>query len=313
MTEKLRDRAQGRWHGILGTLGVAASHLTGKHGPCPMCGGKDRFRFDNKDGKGTFYCSGCGAGDGVKLAMQFLGLEFKEAAAEIEKYIGSAALALENRNGLTPEEKRAALDRLWRGSVEIRHDDPVARFLSLRGLGGRYPDALRYSARTKLADDGSFRPAMLAALVDIDGVPVNIHRTFLTLDGRKAEVGQPRRMMPGTFPDGAAIRLATHGHVLGIAEGIETALAATVLFGIPCWSAVNSTGLEKWIAPPGVSEIVVFGDNDPKYGGQATAYTLAHRLACKGLGVRVEIPQAEGTDWNDVLLADRRAALRGAA
>lgn len=312
MTANLRDRAQGRWHGILGALGVAASHLTGKHGPCPMCGGKDRFRFDNKEGKGTFYCSQCGAGDGVRFAMEFLGLDFKGAAVEIEKHIGSAPIAAKQRDH-TPQEKHAALDRLWRGSVEIGNNDPVARFLSMRGLGNRYPDALRYSARTKLSDDGSFRPAMLAALVGIEGAPVNIHRTFLTIDGRKAEVGQPRRMMPGDFPDGAAIRLATHGHVLGIAEGIETALAATVLFGVPCWSAVNSSGLEKWIAPTGVSEVVVFGDNDPKYGGQASAYALAHRLACKGFGVRVEIPQAIGADWNDVLLADRRVAFRGAA
>lgn len=301
MTEKIRDRALGRWAGILAAIGVPVAALTSKHGPCPMCGGKDRFRFDNKDGKGTFYCSQCKAGDGVQFVMKFLGLDFKAAAVEIEKHIGAAPIATKKKKDLTPGEKRAALDRLWRSSVEISNDDPVARFLALRGLGDRYPDALRYSARTKFSDDGSFRPAMLAALVDVDGNPINIHRTFLTLDGRKAEVGEPRRMMPGAFPDGAAIRLAPHGHILGIAEGIETALAATILFGVPCWSAVNSTGLEKWVSPAGVSEVVIFGDNDPKFGGQAAAFTLAHRLAVKGLVVRVQIPTAVGADWNDIL------------
>ncbi|UVK55103.1 toprim domain-containing protein [Mesorhizobium sp. AR02] len=304
----LRERAQRRWHGILGALGVPSSHLTGKHGPCPMCGGKDRFRFDNKDGKGTFYCSQCGAGDGVQFAMKFLGLEFKEAAVEIENVIGAASVEATKKKELTGDAKQAALDRLWRGSVEISKDDPVARFLAMRGLGDRYPDALRYSARTKFSDDGSFRPAMLAALVDIDGKPINIHRTFLTLDGRKAEVGEPRRMMPGAFPDGAAIHLASHRHILGIAEGIETSLAATILFGVPCWSAVNSTGLEKWVSPAGVSEVVIFGDNDPKFGGQAAAFALAHRLAVKGLVVRVEIPPMIGDDWNDVLLKHGRVA-----
>ena len=50
--------------------------LSGKHGPCPLCGGRDRFRFDDKDGRGTYFCSGCGAGDGVRLAMGITGLSF---------------------------------------------------------------------------------------------------------------------------------------------------------------------------------------------------------------------------------------------
>ena len=307
MKEKLRDRAQGRWPGIMSALGVAASYLTSKHGPCPMCGGKDRFRFDNKDGKGTFYCSQCKAGDGVQFVMLFLGLDFKQAAVEIEKVIGAAPLEAK-KNVQSTDEKNAALDRLWRRAVEITKGDPVALHLARRGLGERYPNALRYSARTKLSEDGSFRPAMLAALVDVDGNPVNIHRTFLTLDGRKAEIGEPRKMMPGSFPDGAAIRLAPHGHELGIAEGIETALAASMIFGLPCWSAVNSTGLEKWIPPAGVTSVLILGDNDPKYGGQAAAFALARRLAVKGLLVRVEIPPGVGDDWNDILIQQLRAA-----
>ena len=47
------ELASGRWHGILTALGVPQEFLTGKHGPCPICGGKDRFRFDNKNGRGT--------------------------------------------------------------------------------------------------------------------------------------------------------------------------------------------------------------------------------------------------------------------
>ena len=63
----VRTAAQGRWRDILQSLGMDERSLSGKHGPCPMCGGKDRFRFDDKDGRGTYFCSGCGAGDGVKL------------------------------------------------------------------------------------------------------------------------------------------------------------------------------------------------------------------------------------------------------
>ena len=39
----------------------------GRHCPCPVCGGKDRFRFDNKDGRGTYICNQCCSGDGLEL------------------------------------------------------------------------------------------------------------------------------------------------------------------------------------------------------------------------------------------------------
>ena len=43
------SRCQGRWRTILSEVGIPASALTGKNGPCPICGGKDRFRFDDKE------------------------------------------------------------------------------------------------------------------------------------------------------------------------------------------------------------------------------------------------------------------------
>ena len=72
----LKDRAQGRWSGILPALGIGESFLTGKHGPCPLCGGKDRWRWDNREGRGTWICSKCGAGDGIALgdAKEWMGV-----------------------------------------------------------------------------------------------------------------------------------------------------------------------------------------------------------------------------------------------
>ena len=60
MLERAYIDTQHRWLAILPALGVPSHFLRNKHGPCPVCGGKDRFRFDDKDGKGTFFCNGCG-------------------------------------------------------------------------------------------------------------------------------------------------------------------------------------------------------------------------------------------------------------
>ncbi|MER9018907.1 primase-helicase zinc-binding domain-containing protein [Mesorhizobium sp. M0898] len=313
MTEKLRDKARGRWRGILSGIGIPDEDLTGRHRPCPICGGKDRFRFDDKDGNGTWICSQCGAGDGVHLVMKKNGVDFKTAATLIERLIGMSPVHKPKKT-MTVEEQRTALARLWRSATDITAGDPVDRYLRNRGLGcDAYPTALQFAPRAKHLDGDdrvvSWHPAMLAALADVDGNPINIHRTYLTHDGRKAHVVEPRKMMPGLMPAGACVRLhpiSTTG-ALGIAEGIETALAATALFEIPCWSALNSTGIEKWIPPQGVTEVVIFGDNDAKFGGHAAAFALAHRLAIKGLIVHVEIPTAVGEDWNDVLAKHKGA------
>lgn len=69
--EEVRNAARGSWVQILGGLGVDSSLLKNRHGRCPGCGGKDRFRFDDRDGSGTWICSQGGggeiAGDGFDL------------------------------------------------------------------------------------------------------------------------------------------------------------------------------------------------------------------------------------------------------
>jgi len=68
----IREEARGRWPSILHTLSLAVPSKPMQHGPCPACGGKDRFRFDDKDGRGTWICSQCDphAGDGFQLIQK---------------------------------------------------------------------------------------------------------------------------------------------------------------------------------------------------------------------------------------------------
>jgi putative DNA primase/helicase len=139
-----------------------------------------------------------------------------------------------------------------------------------------------------------------------DGALSTLHRTYLTNDGRKAPVTEPRRLVPGIIAKGAAIRLGPAGDVLGIAEGIETALSATALFGVPCWAAVSDARLAAWQPPPEAKRIIVFGDNDPNYAGQSAAYALARRLRSDERVVEVQIPTELGADWNNVHQLRRR-------
>lgn len=296
-----KDVARGKWKGILATLGVSIDHLTGKHGPCPMCGGTDRFRFDNKGGDGTYFCSQCGAGNGFDLLRGVNSWDFSKAASEVDRVVGNIAAETPARQ-MDEAQRRDMLNRLWKGAATIRSDNPAARYLGSRNLNlPQNAGCLRYADRCPIPG-GGFSPAMLAMVTNADGSPCNIHRTFVRPDGSgKADMSEPRALMPGRITDGAAIRLASvHGERLGIAEGIETALAAAQRFNIPTWAAINSTILAKWQPPAGVREVVIFGDNDPKFGGAAAAFALAHRLAVKGFAVDVRIPEQVGKDWADV-------------
>ena len=110
--------------------------------------------------------------------------------------------------------------------------------------------------------------------------------------------------MPGRIPKGGGVSLEPAGPVLGVAEGIETALSASIIWGVPCWSAINTALLMAWEPPTDVEEVIIFGDNDAGYAGQSAAFALAHRLASRSRKVRVEMPADAGLDWNDVLKAE---------
>ncbi len=77
-TAVVREAARGLWRcTIYPALGIEVGQ--GKHGPCPHCGGKDRFRCDDLDGRGTFFCTQCGAGDGFAMVQKVVGCDFPEA------------------------------------------------------------------------------------------------------------------------------------------------------------------------------------------------------------------------------------------
>lgn len=311
----LKDRARGRWQSILPLLGLAdAKTLSGKHGPCPFCGGKDRFRFDDKDGTGTFFCAQCRPGDGVEFVMRKTGMGFKDAAAKIESVIGGATVTAAPAQ---PDERRRRemLNKLWAESVAIRPGDPVSLFHTGRDIQlSHYPDCLRYHPRASHRDNATgeitFHPALIALVHGPDSKPSTLHRTYLSQNGQKAAVAGQRKLMPGRIAQGSSIRLACPQKIIGVAEGIETALSASIIFDVPVWAAVNAGNLAAWRPPEGVEQVIVFGDNDPTFTGQAVAYALASKIKNMGAQADVQIPSAPG-DWNDWAISakHRRAAV----
>lgn len=298
----LADLALNRWAELLPALGVDARFLVNRHGACPICGGKDRFRWDNQHGKGGYVCSGCGAGDGFALAMKVTGRTFRDVAVQIETLLGQKPDRPTNQPTDNEDQRnRDAMRRVWQESRRMDGADPASRYMMARvgcqGIGLRFHPAMW--------TEGRKHPAMLAKVVTHDDKAANIHVTYLTEDGAKAAVQLAKKVMPGKLPDGCAIRLADAAPVMGVAEGIETAYSAAVLFGMPVWACVNGGLLAKWMPPAIAEHVTIFGDNDANYCGQSKAYMLANRLEVQfKRKATVMLPPVMGEDWNDVLKAD---------
>jgi len=85
---------------IFPSVGINLVGNGSKHQACPLCGGRDRWRCDDKQGAGTWICSQCGAGNGFMLVQQFTGLD----AYETNKLIASA-LGLDASERVSDEQR----------------------------------------------------------------------------------------------------------------------------------------------------------------------------------------------------------------
>jgi putative DNA primase/helicase len=299
--ETTKERSVGRWKSILSAFGLTQQQLSGKHGPCPVCGGRDRFRFDDKGGNGTWFCNQCGAGDGIGLVMRLKRVAFKEACQSIESYIPGAAVATRSATSKVDWEARG-LD-LWAQCRPLDGSDTASLYLRRRGILPTRQPMLRHAPRYGYVHEDRHKtthPAMVARYVSPDATHSTFHITYLDASGRKADVPSVKKLWPGRVPDGGAVRLAPSADTMGIAEGIETAMSAAQLFSVPVWAALNSGNLMKWQPPETARNIIVFGDRDESFDGQCKAYALAHRLKLSGLSVEVRLPDFDG-DWNDYL------------
>jgi putative DNA primase/helicase len=225
------------------------------------------------------------------------------------------------------------IGKVWEQCVPLSNEvtGPLRAYLRNRQLLFKWKpveesDCLRFHPALPYYDEdanevGKF-PALVCAIRDKDGQLITLHRIYLTPTGKKARVPEPKKMMP--VPDdltvtGAAIRLGepTEG-ILGLAEGVETALSAFRATHIPVWATVNANLMESFEVPEGVHTVVIWADKDKSLTGEKSANVLKERLVRMGLQVIVLVPKlpipsrAKGLDWNDVLISQGILGFPGA-
>lgn len=190
--------------------------------------------------------------------------------------------------------------RLWQSATVISHS-PAEGYLAQRGIL-RASDQLRYLERTPLGPRGEvqFLPAMLAAVTADIGI-IAVHRTFLdTASAKLASFERPKRAL-GSLGCGA-VRLAPPvAGRLGLAEGIESALSAMQLSGVPCWATLGNERFGLVAIPECVRELHLFIDNDA--GGELAERRALKAYSAPGRVIQPRVSASAGFDWNDELKA----------
>lgn len=180
---------------------------------------------------------------------------------------------------------------IWARSIPIT-GTLAETYLASRGLS--YDgDALRFYRGGR---------AMVAQITDaITGEPIGIHRTFFGRDGRAVLMsdGRKKKLMLGAAA-GGVVRLSGDDEVtsgLGVAEGIETALAVPFR---PVWACLSAGQLAQFPVLSGIEALTIFADNDASGAGQRAANACAERWHGAGMEVTINIIDRIGTDFADI-------------
>lgn len=162
---------------------------------------------------------------------------------------------------------------------------------------GFIPDLWHRPTRQRL-------PAMIAAVQNVAGRIVAVHRTYLRRDGcGKADV-TPAKMALGPCA-GGAVRLGPVAEELAIGEGIESSASAAELMGLPAWAALSTSGMRRLVLPDVVKTLWIAADPDGP--GIAAAHALARRAKEEGRRVMIARP-SDLDDFNSLAQGINRVA-----
>ena len=285
----------GRERDLLARLGITQAKR-GQHIRCPTPSHEDRnpsWRWD--EDKRRYFCS-CGNGDILDLIIAMgRASDAKGAAQWACDALGLEMPATERKPGGPRRDPSQDIER-WLTECDRLAGTVGETYLASRGLAVPDSPDLKFHGDLRWRNDG-YR-ALVAVIRDRDGNPTGgIHRTFLLADG--SGKAAPGKKMLGPCR-GGCVRLAAIGEDgrLGIAEGIETALSASQIFGIPVWAGLSDSGVRSFRPPAGVRHVVIFADNGEP--GERAAQDCAARLRSIGIEYEIRTP-LHGDDFNDDL------------
>jgi putative DNA primase/helicase len=298
---EITAQAVGKWDYIFQSLGIEVGN--GKHCPCPVCGGKDRFRFDNQNGRGTYICNQCGSGDGLELIKNYYQCDAKEASSKVVE-----CLNLSNQNNQIRENlafRKIDSEQLHNDNIP---DNPVCKkveyLLSKATLGqSQYLTKKGLTFDLPLLDNGRIFVPML-----------NLHNEYA--GGQFIEIDGSKHLMRGSNKKSAFIlvrsvlsrptevyaNLLAHNEII-ICEGLATGISITefrhqsmVISAMDAGNLIHVAKSIRELNP--TAKIIIAGDNDI---GQSPNTGLAKAIeAAQAVNGYYSIPDTDyKCDWDD--------------
>ncbi|HHT4301007.1 TPA: toprim domain-containing protein [Citrobacter werkmanii] len=300
--DDVRRAADGNWTEILQRLAIPVNR---KEGPCPCCGGKTRYRFDDKEGRGTYFCSHCGSGTGLDLVMKANQTDVRSAALLVADVLGMNVQGMRSptSQGAGQQQKelaerRAALAQQQAEEQAARAARFMARLTALTAqaqagepayLAGKGLPGFTFP----VLPDG----ALLLSLVDESGAVVAAQT--ITAQGEK-------RLLSGSAKKGAyhAINAPESLQEVIIGEGLATVLSvhlmrpdALAVVAIDAGNLLPVAQVMRQQHPQ--AKIVIAADNDIAPGEPNTGKDAAEKAAAAVTGWVALPPTDHKADWND--------------
>ena len=318
--KEIRDLACGRWFEILTSLGVDSCFLSNKHGPCPICGeGRDRFRFDNKQGRGTYICSQCGAGDGFNLIAKCFGITNSHAFKQVASYLVS------NNSALTPlrhsatnvfphntqQEDKYLLAKIKSASkhakiiLQDKCEYGQCQYFQNKGIDELFPVLKEnysiayqeYNATTGNVENKTqtiYAGAVIISVIDIVSEEIIGAQFIYPNKGKFYIAGTP--ISKGIHIIQGNDKLPS----VGVVEGVATGFSVSISIGATIVVVFDENSMkgkaERLKTSFSGKQLVFFGDNDLHKGHQK-GHEAAHKGAALAHGFAV-IPTEPG-DWDD--------------
>ncbi|KMK44131.1 TOPRIM and DUF927 domain-containing protein [Pluralibacter gergoviae] len=307
LIREVTHAAAGQWSSVLAGLHIDVPDSPRRHAPCPACGGADRFRFDD-NGRGSFICNQCGAGDGLDLIRKVNGCDTTEAARIVAEALGIDYRTAE-RGEPAARRRREQMENERHQREQVRQqqaaeDAEQRRLTFARGYAelrqGAGPGESEYLAGKGLPGFTFLVLStgdLLLPLVDDSGSVVAAQT--ITAAGEK-------RLLTGSAKRGAfhAVNASAAPQAVIIAEGLATALSVHLM----CPDALTVCAIDAGNLLPVAevmrqkypqAQIVIAADNDWRDDEPNTG-ELAALKAAQAVGGWMTMPPGDHkADWND--------------
>jgi len=293
------------WSAILSAMGVSDNFLQNtkkyRNVPCPVCGGTDRYTFDNKSINKTFFCRSCGGGDGIKLLSLIDDSTFFDALQKIADYLNNKPVPLTPREETTKEREYANALKTISIIKQYSSKTPTKKALAyyesreLLFMQGKRINAIQYGVMKAYANniEGLF-PVIIGFLSKWKGSTQGLAKIYVDPNHIRSQLPVDyqfsHKQLFGACPNlsGCAIWFShIRMRVLHVGEGVETMLAVArmqkTLSVVACCTAPLLGGFELPVNDEGkvwIEKLVIWADKDrADKKGRIAGIEAAEKLA----------------------------------